>query len=200
MLINGFGATCTALVVIIFATTKFLDGAWLVLVLIPMMISGFYAIHRHYMSLANDLSLEDFTPPERLKHQRIIVPISGVHRGTLTALRYARSLSKDITAVYVAIDDSQTKRIQNRWEKWTPEIPLVVIDSPYRELMHPLVTYIESIAAANKPGDIITVVVPEFVPRRWWHNFLHNQNATWLHFALRHVPGVVVVNVPYQVE
>ncbi|MGB7095223.1 MAG: APC family permease [Anaerolineales bacterium] len=200
MIVNGFGAICTAVVVIIFATTKFRDGAWLVLILIPLLISMFYAIHRHYIRLADDLSLSDYDSPPRLSHQHIIVPISGVHKGTLTALRYARSLSNDITAVFIAIDDDQTQRIQNRWEKWTSDVPLVVIDSPYRELMHPLVDYIDTQAAKNEPGDIITVVVPEFVPNRWWHNFLHNQNATWLHFALRHIPGVVVVNVPYQVE
>lgn len=200
MIINGFGAVCTAVVVIIFATTKFMDGAWLVLILIPLLVSMFYAIHRHYMRLADDLSLSDYDTPPSLTHQRIIVPISGVHKGTLTALRYARSLSKDITAVFIAIDEAQTKRINQRWAKWTPEIPLVVVESPYRELMYPLVNFIESQAALSGPEDVITVVVPEFVPKRWWHNFLHNQNATWLHFALRHIPGVVVVNVPYQVE
>lgn len=200
MIINGFGAVCTTVVVIIFATTKFLDGAWLVLILIPLLVSMFYAIHRHYTRLADDLSLSDYDAPPGLTHQRIIVPISGVHKGTLTALRYARSLSKDITAVYIAIEENRTKQINQRWEKWTPEIPLVVIESPYRELMHPLVNYIESQAELSGPGDIITIVVPEFVPKHWWHNFLHNQNATWLHFALRHIPGVVVVNVPYQVE
>ena len=200
MIVNGFGAICTAIVVIIFATTKFRDGAWLVLILIPLLVSMFYAIHRHYTRLADDLSLSDYDAPPNLTHQRIIVPISDVHKGTLTALRYARSLSKDITAVFIAIDDNQTERIKNRWKKWTTDIPLVVVESPYRELMHPLVDYIESQAALSGAQDIITIVVPEFVPRRWWHNFLHNQNATWLHFALRHIPGVVVVNVPYQVE
>ncbi len=200
MVVNGFGAVCTAVVVIIFATTKFLDGAWLVLILIPMLVLMFYSINRHYTRLADDLSLSDYDAPPKLKHQRIIVPISGVHKGTLTALRYARSLSSDISAVFIAIDDEQTKRIQNRWEKWTVDVPLVIVESSYRELMHPLVEFIEDQALENGPQDIITVVVPEFVPGKWWHNFLHNQNATWLHFALRHIPGVVVVNVPYHVE
>lgn len=200
MISNGFGAVCTLVVVFIFATTKFMDGAWVVLMLIPLLVAGFYAIHRHYIRLGEELTLVDYDEPPQLRHQRIIVPISDVHRGTLTALRYARSLSDDITAVYVAIDEARTKRIQERWKKWTADVPLVVIDSPYRELMHPLVAYIEEIAESNKPEDIITVIVPEFVPSKWWHNFLHNQNATWLHFALRHIPGVVVVNVPYQVE
>jgi hypothetical protein len=200
MLVNGFGAVCTAIVMLIFAITKFRDGAWVVLILIPALVSLFYAIHRHYLRLADDLSISDYVPPPSLRRQHVILPISGVHKGTLKALRYARSLSRDITAIYVAFDDMQTQRIQQRWEKWSPDIPLVVIDSPYRELMHPLVAYIERLAAKNKPDEIITVVVPEFVPSRWWHNFLHMQNATWLRWALRQVPNVVVVDVPYQVE
>lgn len=200
MIVNGFGAICTAIVMMIFAITKFRDGAWVVLILIPVLVSGFYAIHRHYLRLADDLSLSDFIPPPRLTQQHVILPISGVHKGTLKALRYAQSLSQDISAVYVAIDNEQTQRIQERWQRWTEDVPLVVIDSPYRELMHPLVSYIEALVAKNQPEEVITVVVPEFVPSRWWHNFLHMQNATWLRWALRHVPGVVVVDVPYQVE
>jgi amino acid transporter len=200
MLSNIFGAFCTSLVVLIFAVTKFRDGAWVVLILIPTLVSLFYAIHRHYLQLADQLSLSDFKPSSRFRTQHVILPISGVHKGTLKALRYARSLTNDITTVYVAIDDEQTKRIQQRWEKWAADIPLIVIDSPYRELMHPLVTYIEAFAAKNQADEIITVVVPEFIPNRWWHNFLHMQTATYLRFALRHVPGVVVVDVPYQVD
>jgi len=199
MLVNGFGAICTTIVMMIFAITKFRDGAWVVLILIPVLVSIFYAIHRHYLQLADDLSLADYDPLPSLKKQHVILPISGVHKGTLKALRYAKSLSKDITAVYVAFDDSQTQRIQQRWADWTTGIPLVVIDSPYRELMHPLVTYIETIAENNQSDEIITVVVPEFIPSRWWHNILHTQTATWLRWALRRVPGVVVVDVPYHV-
>lgn len=197
MLANGFGAICTAVVVIIFATTKFVDGAWVVLILIPVLVFLFYAIQRHYTQLADDLSLSDYTSPPRLKRQLVILPISGVHKGTLKAIRYARSLTKHITAIYVAVDDAQTVRIQERWERWIPDTPLVVIDSPYRELMHPLVTYIEGRAAKISTDEVITVVVPEFIPYRWWHNFLHMQTATWLRLALRHIPGVVVVDVPY---
>jgi hypothetical protein len=200
MLVNGFGAICTAIVMMIFAITKFSDGAWVVLILIPVLVSIFYAINRHYLKLADDLSLSDYDPLPSLKQQRVILPISGVHKGTLKALRYAQSLTSDITAVYVTFDDAQTQRTQQRWEKWTTDVPLVVIDSPYRELMHPLVGYIETLAAKNQPDETITVVVPEFIPSRWWHNFLHMQNATLLRWALLHVPGVVVVDVPYQVE
>jgi amino acid transporter len=200
MVVNGLGAICTAIVMMIFAFTKFRDGAWLVLILIPVLVTMFYTIHRHYLQLGDDLSLSDYVPPSRLQKQRVILPISGVHKGTLKALHTARSLTNNITAVYVAIDDAQTQRIQERWEKWAPDTPLVVIDSPYRELIHPLVSYIENLASLIRAGETITVVVPEFIPSRWWHNFLHMQNATWLRWALRHVPGVVVLDVPYHVE
>jgi amino acid transporter len=198
MVVNGFGAVCTAVVMVIFAVTKFQDGAWVVLVLIPVLVTTFFAIHRHYLDLADDLSLSDYTESLPLKHRHVILPVSGVHKGTLKALQYARALTHNITAVYVAFDDDQTKRIQERWEKWAPNLPLVVIDSPYRELMHPLVTYIEEAAARLPEDEIINVVVPEFIPSRWWQNFLHMQNATWLRWALRYVPRVVVVDVPYQ--
>jgi len=200
MLVNGIGAVCTFIVMMIFAITKFREGAWVVLILIPTLVSIFYAIHKHYLQLADDLSLTDFKPFPVLHNQQVIIPISGVHKGTLKAVGYARSVSNDIKAVFVASEESQTQRVQKRWLKWAQDIELVVIDSPYRELMHPLVTYIEDLAEMKQPDEIITVVVPEFIPSRWWHNLLHMQTATWLRWALRHVPGVVVVDVPYQTD
>ncbi len=200
MLLNGFGAICTAIVVMIFAITKFMDGAWVVLILVPLLVTMFYAIHRHYIRLADELSLSNYAPPPPLKRQHVILLISGVHKGTLMALNYARSLAPDVTAVYVSIDETQTKSIQARWQKWTSNVPLTVIDSPYRELIYPIVSYIEDLALVRQPDEVITVVVPEFVPGNWWHNLLHMQTATWLRLSLRHVPGVVVIDVPYQVE
>ena len=200
MLVNGFGAVCTAVVMMIFAITKFLDGAWVVLILIPVLVSIFYAIHRHYSQLAEDLTLTDYVAPDKKSQPQIILTISGVHKGTLKAVHYARSLSRNLAAIYVAHDDERTLQIQHRWEKWAPDIPLIVIDSPFRELLHPLVDYIETEAAQRGPDQVIYVVVPEFIPRQWWHNFLHMQNATWLRWALRNVPGVVVIDVPYHVS
>jgi len=200
MVVNGFGAVCTFVVMMIFASTKFVDGAWVVLVLIPILVTVFYSIHRHYNQLATDLSLSDYEQPEAISNHRIIITISGVHRGTLKAVRYARSLSKNISAIYVTNDDARTKQIQQRWEKWAGDIPLIVIDSPYRELLHPLVSYIEAAASQLDADQILSVVVPEFIPKRIWHNFLHMQSATWLRWALRNVPGVIVVDVPYHVS
>ncbi|MCJ7733040.1 MAG: APC family permease [Anaerolineales bacterium] len=198
--VNLLGSLCSAVVMVIFALTKFRDGAWVILVLIPLLVAMFFTINRHYRELADVLSLDRYTAEPELHHHRVILTISGVHKGSLAALRFAESISQDITAIYVAEDEEQTAKIKQRWSDRVPNFPLVIIDSPYREMMHPLVTYIEQLVAEKKPTEVITVVVPEFIPHRWWHNFLHMQNAMWLRWALRYLPGVVVVDVPYQVD
>ena len=200
MIINGFGAICTFIVMLVFAFTKFKDGAWIVLILTPLLVTIFFSIHRHYKSLAKKLSLENFGVPSRMGRHRVIIPLSGVHRGTLAALRYARSLSDDVTAVYVSTDPEEAEKLRQKWEMWGEGVRLVILDSPYRLLLEPLLEYVEVIASKRQPGEMITIVVPEFVPARWYHNFLHTQTALWLRFALLFKPGIVITSVPYQVE
>ncbi len=197
MAVNGFGAMATALVMGIFAVTKFREGAWIVLVLIPLVVLMFLAIHRHYKDIANLLSLEEYQPEPHVSRQRVIMPISGVHRGTLAALRYARTLSHDITVVHVSIDPASAERVRHKWEFWGEGVRLVILESPYRLLMEPLLQYIDRIYENCQPNEIITVVVPEFVPRRRWQNLLHTQTALTLRLALRSRPGIVVTDVPY---
>jgi amino acid transporter len=200
MVINGFGSVCTAVVTLVFAVTKFLDGAWIIVILVPAMVAVFFAIHRHYRRLAKELSLEDYGTPPRIARHRVILPISGVHRGTLAALHYARSLSDDVTAVHVPVDSAEAEKVQRKWELWGDGVRLVMLDSPYRLLQEPLLEYIEEIAAQRQPGEAITVVVPQFVPRRWWHNLLHTQTAMVLRLVFLFKPGIVITDVPYQVE
>jgi amino acid transporter len=200
MWINGFGAVCTAVVTLVFATTKFRDGAWVVLVLMPALVAGFGAIHRHYRRLARYLSLEDYGAPPSVSRHRVILPIGGVHRGTLLALRYAMLLSDDVTAVHVSTDPAEAERIQAKWELWGEGVRLVILDSPYRLLQEPLLGYIEAVAAQRQPNETITIVVPQFVPRRWWNNLLHTHAAAMLRLALLFKPGIVITDVPYQVE
>lgn len=200
MLINGFGAFCTAIVMCIFAITKFHDGAWVVLILLPILIAIFMLIHRHYQRLANRLSLEKFggPPPQAVRH-RVIMPVSGVHQGSLEALRYARLLSDDVTAVHVSIDPDETQKVKQKWEKWGEGTRLVIVDSPYRLFLEPLLAYLEEIIARRQPNETITIVVPEFIPAERWHSILHMQTAKLLRSELLSKPGVVVTNVPYQV-
>jgi hypothetical protein len=201
MVINGFGAICTAVVMFVFATTKFRDGAWIVVVLMPALVFIFFRIHHHYKSLAADLSLDNYQPEVGIApRHRVILPISGVHQGTLKALRYARALSNDVTAVHVSMDQAESDKVKAKWEIWGDGVRLVVLDSPYRLLLEPLLGYIESLAAERQPGELITIVVPQFVPRRWWHNLLHTQAALMLRLALLSKPGITVTDVPYQVQ
>jgi amino acid transporter len=197
MVINGFGALCTMVVMFVFAITKFRDGAWIVLILIPLLVVIFYAIHRHYRELAALLSLERYGTPPRIARHRVIMPISGVHRGTLAALRYARSISDDITAVHVSTDPDEAEKLQHKWESWGEGIRLVILESPYRLLVEPLLNYIEEIATQRQPNEAITIVVPQFVPGRWWHNLLHAQAAVILRLLLLSKPEIIVTDVPY---
>jgi len=200
MFINGLGSFVTLIVMFVFAITKFKDGAWIVLIITPIVVILFSSIHRHYVNLAKRLSLENYGSPPRVARHRVILPISGVHRGSLAALQYARTLSDDITALHVVTDPDEASKIQQKWEHWGDGVRLVLLDSPYRLLAEPLLEYIEEIASRRQPNEIITVVVPQFVPQSWLHNLLHTNTAIWLRLALLFRRGVVVTDVPYHVE
>jgi len=200
MIANGFGAVCTAIVMCVFIITKFVDGAWIVLVATPIFISILLWIHRHYMSVANRLSLGNYgEPPPYLGRHRVIVPLSNVHQGTLAALRYARMLSDDVTAVHVAIEPGDTEKVRKRWDKWGRGTRLVIVDSPYRLFLEPLLVYIEEILSARQSNEIITIVVPHFVSSQRIYESLHMQTAELLRRELLATPGVVITEVPYQI-
>jgi len=200
MAINGFGSVCTAVVMLVFAGTKFLDGAWIIIVLVPLLVTGFFAIHHHYKNLARNLSLENYVSPGDIKQHRVVILVSGVHRGTIEALHYARLLSGNITAVHVSLDPADSEKVRAKWDAWSDGIPLVMLDSPYRLLIEPVLEYLEGLLAQRQPNEIITVVVPQFVPKHWWANLLHTQTAMQLRLVLMFKPGIVVTDVSYQVE
>ena len=200
MMINAFGAVLTAIVVVVFAVTKFGDGAWVVLILIPSMVFLLSSIHRHYRKLAANLSLDWYGEPRRVERHRVIMAVSGVHRGSLAALHYAHQLSDDVTVVHVSVDPEETERVRQKWETWGEGVRLVILDSPYRLLIEPLLEYIQEVAAQRQDNEVITVVVPSFVPKKIAHNLLHMQTASALRRALGHHKGIVITDVPYQVE
>lgn len=201
MFINGFGAVCTAIVMAVFAITKFHDGAYLVLILIPLLVGAFWLIHRHYANLARNLSLENFgvIPPHTIRH-RVIMPVSGVHQGTLAALRYARMLSDDVTAVHVVIEPADAEKVRKKWQTWGDGVRLVMLDSPYRLFIEPLLDYIANISENRQAGEIITVVVPEFVSMNRMTSALHTNTANLLRGQLKTQHGIVITNVPYHVH
>ncbi|HKY53242.1 MAG TPA: permease, partial [Anaerolineales bacterium] len=200
MIANSFGAVCTAVVMIVFIVTKFVDGAWIILVVTPIFVSILLWVRRHYTSVASSLSLEKYgePPPYNVRH-RVIVPISNVHQGALAALRYARTLSDDITALHISLEPSDTERIRRKWETWGRGTRLVIVDSPYRLFLEPLLDYIEEILASRQANETITIVVPHFVPTHKFHKVLHMQTAELLRRELLTTPGVIITEVPYQI-
>jgi hypothetical protein len=198
--INAIGALVTFVVLAVFIFSKFMHGAWLVVVAIPILVALFLTIHRHYVSVARQLSMETFEGLLLPIKHTVIIPVSGVHRGVLAALQYARSISAErITAVYVDFDEEATSELRDRWNKLNIGVPLTVLRSPYRELTRPLLRYISRIRRINN-GGVVTVVLPEFVPKRWWQHLLHNQSSLLLKGALLFREGVIVTNVPYHLK
>jgi hypothetical protein len=200
MVINGFGALLTATVTMVFAVTKFMDGAWVVVVLIPSLVLIFFRIHHHYRNVARNLSLETIGEPARILRNRVIIPIGGVHRGVMHALRYARTFSNDLTAVHVGVDPVETKKVREKWATWGDGIRLQVIDSPYRELMEPLIEYIDNLAQLSSPTTMLTVVVPQFIPEHAIFKPLHMNTADLLRKALLNKYEVVIMEVPYHLR
>jgi hypothetical protein len=200
MIVNSIGAVMTAVVAVIFAVTKFHDGAYVVIIIIPILVVIFLLIRRHYVSVAKALSLDQYGAQPRNQRHRVIILISGVHRGSLAGLRYARNLSDDITAVHISINPEEADRIEKKWETWGDGIRLVIIDSPYRTFLEPLLEYIEDLDDRRQPNEVITVVVPQFVSKKIWTNALHSRTAENLRKVLLNRSQVVVTEVPYQVD
>jgi len=208
--VNGLGALATGVVLVVIVATKFLHGAWVVLLLIPSFVWMFHTIKRHYLAVAEQLTLEGLEPekwtilPTR-RHRKIVVPVSGMHRGTLAALRFARSLSKDVTAVVVDVEPQITQRVQDKWPVWGHKVPLEVLESPYRSTVAPLLAYLDQVDQREPERGLAVVVLPEFVPARWWHRLLHNQTAGLIKKALlyrrEHLDkDRVIIDVPYHLR
>ena len=199
LVINAVGALATFVVLCVFIATKFIHGAWIVVVVIPLLVLLFKAIHNHYVMVARQLSTEGLEKIRPIKHT-VIVPISGIHRGVVNALQYARSIASDkVQAVYVDFEEEATASLKDKWERWGAGVQLVVLPSPYRELTRPLLRHIHRLSKENS-DDIITVVLPEFIPARWWQHFLHNQSSLLLKGSLLFRKGVIVTSVPYHLE
>jgi len=200
LVINLVGAIATAVVLAVFIFTKFIHGAWLVVVMIPALVFLFLSIHRHYVSVARQLSMEAISDTIEPIIHTVIVPISGIHRGVMGALKYAKSIApNNVTAVYVDFDEEATARLKERWDLLNLGIKLVILPSPYRELTRPLLRYIYKVER-QRDDDIVTVVLPEFVPRKWWQHLLHNQSSLLLKGALLFKEDIIVTNVPYHLH
>lgn len=195
--INLFGATCTGVVTLVVATEKFSHGAWMVILLIPLLVFTLRAVNAHYVAVADELAID--APDERVPEQPapiVLVPVPNLNRATLQTLSFAHAISDDVTALFVTDDLAEAATFRKKWDQWEGDTPMVVLESPYRSLTAPLTAYVDAQRAMH-PKRTILVVLGEFVPRHWWEWLLHGQSALRLKAALFFHPNVVVANVPY---
>lgn len=196
-IINAVGCVVTAIVLAIIISTKFSHGGWIVCLMIPLFVWEFLRIKRHYLIVGEQLRLVGPAPAVTVPAgHHVIIPVSGIHRGVIEALNYARSISNDVTACYIDITPRITERIIGEWEKYGMGIPLKILPSPYRSVTRPLLDFVDE-ESKRMPEAMITVIIPEFVIARWWQNILHNQTAFIIRTALAFKPRVVVTSVRY---
>ena len=193
--LNGIGALATGIVSILQVATKFIEGAWIVVLIIPLIILLLRKIHRHYAQFASEIEFKGQSPMIPL-HHTVIVPVNGITKATSGALVYASAISDEVVAAYIEVDQRITEKLKADWEEWDIGIPLVVIPSPYRSVLRPLVEYVEGLRMVL-PGELVTVVVPEIVPKKWWEHLLHNKTAFYIRTAFLFKPNVVVTTVPF---
>lgn len=196
LLVNGIGAVTTAIATLIIASTKFAHGAWIVIVLIPLLIMFFRAIRSHYKAVSEQIALSRGHRPPLPRRNIVVLPIGGVNRAVIRAVDYARSRSGDIRAVLVDVDPEETARVEIQWAQWGCGVPLTVLPSPYRSVLSSLLDYLEQVLQKDQECWV-TVVIPEILPARWWQNILHNQRAFMLKGALLFKERVILTDVPY---
>jgi amino acid transporter len=205
-MINGLGALATLTTLFIVGISKFREGAWIIVLLIPLFVIGFRGVYQHYQDVGKQLSLRGLPPDLKpLPPLRLIVPVSGVHRGIIEAMDFAQSISKHITAVYIELEPGAGEQMDKEWKRWWPDIPLVILPSPYRSIIRPLLDYLETTDEEHNDGTFAAVVLPEFVPAKWWQALLHNQTSLLIKAALLFRRGTngyqrIVIDVPYHLK
>jgi amino acid transporter len=197
--INGFGAIVTGTVTIVIGVTKFTHGAWVILVLVPVLVYAFRTINKHYLDVKIQLDFDNYKHREGLKH-KIIIPAASLTNVVANTVDYAQELSDDIKVIHISSDKEFTEKFRSKWDKWYPEVDLVIIDSPYRSVFDPLVEYIINADRTKADGEVVTVLIPEFVTCKWWHRFLHNQTGLMLQNMLVFETDVVVTTVPFHLK
>jgi amino acid transporter len=196
--LSAVGALVTGLVMITIAATKFTHGAWIVVLLIPTLVAVFAIVRRHYEEVAVQLSLDAFAPPPPMTNT-VLVLVGDIHRGVIKAIQYAKTLSPNAKAVFVETDPERTRRLEEKWGRYGMGVPLIVLTSPYRSLLGPLSRYVDQIQNQGE-NHVVTIVLPEFIPARWWQLGLHNQTAFLIKGAMLFRKNVIVTDVPYHLQ
>ncbi len=206
-LVNGIGATVTGITLLVIGVSKFLEGAWISVLVIPALIMLFAAIRRHYRRVSQQLSLRGLPPSLRpAPKPRVVVPVSGVHRGIIDAINFARAISEQVTAVYIDVSPQPDgEKVRKEWEDWFPDIPLVLVESPYRSLVEPLLDYLDRTDDEHNDGQQAVLVLPEIIPAASWQEILHNQSAdeikkTLLYQRRHHGFQRIIIDIPYHLK
>ena len=204
--INGIGALATLTTLVVVIISKFTEGAWITVLVIPVIVFGFRQILAHYGRVRDELSLKGLPPSLKpVETTRVVIPISGVHRGMIGAVNFARSISGNVTGVYVELEPGAGEKARLEWEAWWPDVPLVVVPSPYRSIVGPLLQFLDETDEQHNDGQLAAVVLPEFIPGKWWQTLLHNQTAWLIKAALlyhRRTQGRerVIIDVPFHLR
>lgn len=212
MSINALGALCTFVVGLVVLVVKFFEwgpesllpnGAWITFLAITALVIAMLMIRKHYEEFSVQISLNNAKAPRPYVDHKVVIPISDVHRGVLEAVRYAQTISKDVTALYVDLGQPERlERLRTEWQKWVPEVPIIVLPSPFRSVIRPIIHHLDDLREGTSFDTAVTVVIPEFVPLKWWHHLLHNQTAWMLKIALlfhrkQNKRYKVLADVPY---
>ncbi|MBI5303404.1 MAG: APC family permease [Chloroflexi bacterium] len=197
--INSVGAVLTLIILVIVAITKFAEGAWIVILLIPLVVAGLEMIHRHYVRVADQLRIEPSQLPPATINQLVLVPIDDLNYASLRAIAFARTISRQPVIVHVSTNEERAEKVKHKIAKYAPDAKLIILDSPYRAFVRPLLKYIDAIHSQSEDA-FVTIVLPEFITARWWEGFLHNRTASRLRDSFERHPNVAVVLVPYLLE
>ena len=206
-LANGVGSIATAVTLLIVGISKFKEGAWLTILVIPLLVIVFLRIRSHYLEVGKQLSLRGLPPSLKpIPPVRVVIPISGVHRGVIDAVAFAQSISDHITAVYIELEPGAGNVVRETWERWWPDVPLAIVPSPYRSIINPFLEFLDATDRQENDGQLSAVILPEFIPVKWWQGLLHNQTAWLLKAALLYhrthlgIQRRVVIDVPYHLR
>jgi len=204
--LNGLGAVATATTLLVISISKFREGAWITVLLIPFIVAAFLQVRAHYKQVSKQLSMRGLPPDLKpTPPLRVVVPVSGVHRGIIGAMDLAQAISKDITAVYIELEPGAGEQVLKEWQCWWPDVPLVILPSPYRSILRPLLDYLDEDDSRHNDGTLAAVVLPEFIPAKWWQALLHNQTSLVIRAALlygRRTRGFqrIIIDVPYHLK
>ncbi|MCT2194222.1 APC family permease [Paenibacillus sp. p3-SID1389] len=197
--INTIGMLTTLGITLIFIITKF-SHVWFVFIFLPLVMFIFYQIHRHYINIADQLRIDIDKDKPCIKGSTIVVPVAGVTRVVMNSLSYAKSLTDNVVAVYVGFDDEDIERMEKKWEEWNPGVRLITLRSSFRSIIRPLMKFIDTVEWKTAETDHITVLIPQFIPRHWWQNILHNQSSLLLRAYLFNKKDIVIATVPYHLQ